>query len=281
MLAAGAAGAPDAPDAAAGARRSREREGAVRVDVVFGAAAIGAAEVVGRVVAVIDVLRASTTIAAALAHGARSVVPLEGPDAVLDRSRAFARGDVRLAGERRMRPVPGFDLGNSPGEFTREAVSGCTVLLATTNGTPALLAAHQHGARDVIAAAYANFSPALAFLRSALRGGVGVTIVCAGQDRQFALEDAACAGRFVRGLARRRAGSPRVAPNDAARTCALIDRRYRDDFGRLFGDAAHARALAGAGFADDLAHCAGVDRYPVLPVLVDRQLVAIGPAWGR
>lgn len=246
---------------------------AAQIDVLFGAAALTNAVLAGRVVAVIDVLRASTTIATALARGARSVVPLATPDAVVERGRAFARAEVRLAGELRMRAVPGFDFGNSPLEFTAEAVGGRTVLLATTNGTPALVAAQN--AREAVVAAYVNYSAVLAYLRSAMRGGASVVIVCAGQDRQFALEDAACAGRYVRALVRRR---PHAQINDAARTCALLDRRYGERLDLLFMEAAHGRALSEAGYADDLAYCAQLDTVPVVPVMVERQLVPLGGA---
>lgn len=249
---------------------------AARIDVLFGAAVVTSADVAGRVVAVIDVLRASTTIAAALASGARSVVPLGSAEQVIERGRAYARSEVRLAGERRMLAVPGFDFGNSPREFTTDAVDGRTVLLATTNGTPALLAAQS--ARDVVVASYVNFSAVLVFLRAALRGGTSVTLVCAGTDRQFALEDAACAGRYVRALVRRR---PETQINDAARSCALLDRRYGPRLDLLFMDASHGRALADAGFADDLAFCAQLDALPLVPVMVDRQIVALGPNWAR
>src|SRR5919199_3573211 len=103
----------------------------MRLDVFFGAHQVAPGDTAGRLVAVIDVLRASTSIATALANGARAVVPLESSDDVVARAKAFARGDVRLAGERRMLAIPGFDLGNSPREFTPNAVAGKTVLICT------------------------------------------------------------------------------------------------------------------------------------------------------
>ena len=72
-------------------------------------------------------------------NGARNIVPLESADEVITRAKQFDKGEVRLAGERKMLMVPGFDLGNSPSEFTREAVEGKTVLLTTTNGTAAMV----------------------------------------------------------------------------------------------------------------------------------------------
>ncbi|HEX3865332.1 MAG TPA: 2-phosphosulfolactate phosphatase, partial [Gemmatimonadaceae bacterium] len=161
------------------------------MDVVFaGAGAVAAPDVVGRVVAVIDVLRASSSIAAALANGARAVIPVESSEEVITRAKNFERGEIRLAGERKMLTIPGFDLGNSPREFTRAAVDGRTILMATTNGTPAIT--NTAGARDVVVASYVNYTAVLTMLRAALRGGADVTIVCAGRDRQFALEDAGC-----------------------------------------------------------------------------------------
>jgi 2-phosphosulfolactate phosphatase len=224
------------------------------------------------VVAVIDVLRASTTIAVALANGARAVIPVDSSDEVVRRSKAFERRDVRLAGERRMLMVPGFDHGNSPVEFTRPAVEGKTVILSTTNGTGTLLAVQ--GARDVVVASYVNFAAALALLRTAARGSTDVAIVCAGRERQFSLEDAACAGRYVRHIVK---GIENVELNDAARAAELLDRRYEGQLDHLFADAAHGRALAEAGFAADLELCAAVDSHPVVPLFADRQITRLGP----
>jgi len=84
----------------------------VRIDVSFGVQQLTPQDVQGRVVAVIDVLRASTTIAVALSNGARAIIPMESSDEVVTRSKQFERGAVRLAGERRMLKMDGFDLGN-------------------------------------------------------------------------------------------------------------------------------------------------------------------------
>ena len=240
----------------------------VRLDVFFGHAEITP----GRVVAVIDVLRASTTIAVALANGARAIIPFESSEDAALRAKSFDRSEVRLAGERRMQRVSGFDLGNSPSEFTPQAVDGKTVLFATTNGTPALVKAV--GARDVVVAAFVNFTAVTALLRSALRGGTDVAIICAGQEGQFSLEDAACAGRYVRWVTKALAG---VDLNDAAYASALIDRRYKDDRARVFADSTHGRALAEAGFGADLLLAAELDRYPVVPLYRDRQITRLGP----
>lgn len=248
----------------------------MRIDVSFGVQQLTPQDVQGRVVAVIDVLRASTTIAVALSNGARAIIPMENSDDVVTRSKQLEPGAFRLAGERRMLKMDGFDLGNSPLEHTRDAVEGKTVLLSTTNGTKALLAVQ--GACDVVVASYVNLSVVSTMLRTALRGGLDVTLVCAGQDRQFALEDAACAGRYVHTVSKRLTG---LDTNDAAYAVSSIDKKFGDNLMRLFHTAAHGQALAAAGFGDDLAACAAVDSYPVIPIYQDRQITMLGPGRER
>jgi 2-phosphosulfolactate phosphatase len=243
----------------------------VKLDVFMSPGELAPGDVLGRVVAVIDVLRASTSIAVALANGARTVVPVMDVDEVITLAKQFERGQVRLAGERRMVAITGFDMGNSPLEFTAEAVSGCTVLISTTNGTRALIGLQ--GARDIVVASYVNHAAVSAMLRAAARS-TDISIVCAGTEGHFSLEDAACAGRYVRSIMQ--AGIP-VTANDAAIACALIDGKYGDNIAEIFKDSIHGQALAEAGFGDDLVACAAVDSHPVVPIYQDKQITRLGP----
>ena len=227
----------------------------------------------GRVVAVVDVLRASTTIATALFNGARTVIPVESTEAAIMRSKQFERSEVMLAGELKMQPIAGFDLGNSPQSFSAEAASGRTILLTTTNGTRALM--NVLGARDIVVASYVNHAAATAILRTAVRADNDVAIVCAGDEGHFSLEDAACAGRYVRSISQRNRTS--LILNDAASACEDIDRRYGDNIAKIFRDSTHGRALAEAGFGEDLVACAAVDSCPVVPIYQERQITRLGP----
>lgn len=233
---------------------------------------VSPADTAGRVVAVIDVLRASTSIAMAMSGGARAVVPFEDPNDAFLRSKELGRSAVCLAGERRMRKIEGFDLGNSPREFASSAVKGKTVLMSTTNGTRALLAIQ--GARDIVIASYVNCTAVVALLRTAARANTDVALVCAGTEGRFALEDAACAGRYVQSVARQ---LDNIELSDSARACSLIDRTYGEDVRGMFMSSAHGRALAEAGFDDDLTICAAVDSCPVVPLYQDRQITLLGP----
>lgn len=243
----------------------------MRIDVYFIASSTGQVDLHDRVVLVVDVLRASTSIAAALNNGARAVIPLQGVDEAIMRARSLERSEVLLAGERKMAPIHGFDLGNSPREFTADVVAGKTIVMTTSNGTAAL--ASTVGAAEVLVGCFANYSAVLAWLRAAARAGKSLTIICAGSNGRFALEDAICAGRFVRGVARRG-----IQPDlgDAANVAAIIDRRMGADLMAVLRDSEHGRALIEAGLGGDVTYCAGIDTHPVVPIYRDRQVIRLG-----
>ncbi|MEO8192511.1 MAG: 2-phosphosulfolactate phosphatase [Gemmatimonadales bacterium] len=244
----------------------------MKVEVFMSPGEITPGDMQGRVVAVIDVLRASTGIATALSNGAKSVIPEASVEDAIMRSKQFERSSVLLAGERKMLPIPGFDMGNSPLEFTSRAVAGCTVVITTTNGTRAL--ASIVGARDIVVASYVNLAAVSAMLRAAVRAENDISIVCAGTEGHFSLEDAACAGRYVRSI---RKPGVSVMENDAACACALIDRKYGDNIETIFQESSHGQALAQAGFGEDLVACAAVDSHAVVPIYQDRQITRLGP----
>lgn len=221
---------------------------------------------------VIDVLRASTTIATALHHGATAILPVRTITGAKQAAKAIGPAAV-LAGERNALKIPGFPLGNSPLEFTRATVEGRPIILTTTNGTNALLSA-QRNSRDVIVGSYVNFSVVLVSVRSALRRGLDVAIVCAGSGGACSLEDTACAGRFVRLALRGLKARKATALNDAARAALLIEKPYGQNLARLFQHASHGRTLRDAGFARDLAACRALDACPVVPRFVGRELRA-------
>ncbi len=241
----------------------------MRADVLLGESLPTPSEVTGRVVVVIDVLRASTTMLQALKSGARAVVPFANVDEVVSVASGYARGDVFLAGERRALPIAGFDAGNSPAGMTANRVMNKTVLFTTTNGTAALLAAH--GARCTYVGAFANLSATVAALAEHAASGADVLLVCAGQDRRFALEDAACAGVMLGALLRGKRG---VTLGDAAVLARQLGQRYGKDLSRIARDAAHARTLDQAGFAEDVAYCLTRDHIDVLATYSDRQVTA-------
>ncbi len=159
------------------------------------------------VAVVIDVLRATTTIVHALASGCVAVRPCVEVDQARQLADGMRAGRVLLGGERDGKPLPGFDLGNSPGEYTPARCRGTTLVLTTTNGTRALLRAAE--ASRVLIAAFVNFSAICEQLRHEARP---VHILCAGNSGEIALEDTLLAGALVDVLA-----DDQTRLNDSAR----------------------------------------------------------------
>ena len=248
----------------------------MRVDVLLGEAPATPADVADRGVVVIDVFRAATTVVTALSNGARAVIPFETVEETAMRAKAYARGEVQLAGERRMVRIEGFDLGNSPLEYTSEAVAGRTILYSTTNGTAALAATH--GARTCYFAAFANAGATVAAVRLAIAAGGDVTIVCSGHERHLALEDVVCAGRLVRGITE---GRDDVVRGDGARVAEAVERPFVGGIASVAHEAAHARALAAAGFEADVQACLTLDRFDGAVRYHDRQLQLDGASATR
>src|SRR5215468_5888030 len=146
-------------------------------------------ELAGGVAVVIDVLRATTTIIHALAAGCEAVRPCLEVDEAKHLADGMRAGRVILGGERGGRPLPGFDLGNSPREYTPQVCRGTTLVLTTTNGTRALVRAAE--ADRVLVAGFVNYSAVCEQLRQDARP---VHIVCAGTEGAITLEDTLLAG---------------------------------------------------------------------------------------
>ena len=214
-----------------------------------------------QVVVVIDVLRATTSILEALAAGGRAVIPVESVEAAVRKKDELGREGVLLCGERRSRPIAGFDLGNSPREFTADRIAGRILLMTTTNGTAALRAGA--AGRECLVACLRNVD---AVVDALVKAAADVTLLCAGREGRFALEDAVCAGVIARRTAQR---GGRVRPDDAARAAVLLAGRFETRLDWLLPRTAAGRRLAQAGFADDIPFCAALDRHTVVPRLRD------------
>ena len=140
---------------------------------------------------VIDVLRATSTIVAAVAAGAQAIYPVVSIEDALKLAASLGRDQALLTGERQGLKVDGFDLGNSPREFTPDTVGGKRIVMTTTNGTRALVAAG--GADRVLVGSFLNLAAVAAEVAYVER----LAIVCSGRDGRFAIDDALCAGMLL------------------------------------------------------------------------------------
>ncbi len=233
----------------------------MRVHVALSPSEFADAPVSGRSVLAIDVLRATSAAVAACDQGCALIVPV--PDVPAALARRDGRG-VLLAGERGGHPIPGFDLGNSPDEFVRERVEGRTVVLTTTNGTAAMMRAAQGAAAAL--AALTNVSAAAAWARG---HGRDVTILCAGDNGAFSLEDGVCAGLLVTAL-----GSAELTVGAA--TAVALGRHYAGRLDRLATDSLWARRLSHQARDADLAACLRQDVSVSVPIFTGAGFAAVG-----
>ena len=216
----------------------------------------------GRTVAVIDVLRATTTIVHALAAGAESVLTCAETDDA--RAAAAQLGDrAVLGGERGGLRIPGFDLGNSPAEYTPQSVGDKTVVFTTTNGTRAL-----HRARlgeRVLVAAFVNFSAVC----SALADAEQISLLCAGIKGEVTREDVLLAGAIVDDL--QQGGAAESELNDQARLATDAWRAVVDFFAQggslmqVLKSSQGGRSVLDIGHEADIELAAQLDRFDLLP----------------
>lgn len=222
-------------------------------------------DVRGRTVVVIDVLRACSTIVTALDRGARAVMPVADMEQAGKIAGNLDPEVYRLGGERDGEKIDGYHLGNSPLEYTREAVGKRDVILNTTNGTRALSRCTE--AKHLVAACFLNANRVVEFVRKA---DDEVTIVCAGRQNRLALEDTLCAGLLLDRLWDH--DEPDVV-TDSAHTAFTLYQTDRDDLSSALRGANHAEVLVQKGYQDDLDYCFRTDVLPVLPYYSENRLL--------
>ncbi|MDE2483801.1 MAG: 2-phosphosulfolactate phosphatase [candidate division NC10 bacterium] len=236
------------------------------IDVAFSRLDPACRSASGRAVAVIDVIRATTTITMALHQGCAGVIPVR----TLSEARAVARRLSRsalLAGERGAERAAGFELGNSPAEYGQERVQGKTIVLTTTNGTRTFQAAS--GAQVIIACSFLNVSAAARWLTGT---GLDILIVCAGRHGRFCLEDVVGSGMLIDRLLN--ISERPIECSDAAGAAHQLFLTYRDDLLGMLQGCEWGREIIQKGFGADLEICAHVDLTDIVPVMRKDCLVA-------
>jgi len=202
---------------------------------------------------VFDVLRATSSMVTALHSGASAIYPVRSIEEALALKDSLP--DAVLGGERRSDRIPGFEIGNSPAEYTTFA--GRTIISTTTNGTVALAACASAGI--LLAGSFLNMrATAAAVLASRPRQ---VRLVCAGTFDGFAFEDGLAAGCLASLLA---AESPDYADDDATAAMRILHDARADDLESACRAVGNGRALVAAGREADLAWALRPDARPVV-----------------
>ena len=241
------------------------------IDVYLLPALVEPEQMAGKTVVVVDILRATTTIIHALAAGATRVLPCLEIAEARQIAGQFA-GNAVLGGERQGGKISGFDLGNSPLEYTAAAVGGKTVVFTTTNGTRALNRCRQ--ARRVLIGAFLNLSAVCRELADADQ----VVLLCSGTDGAVTREDTLFAGAVVSDLASASGGRE---PPESADSTILNDQAEiardawqsaaadfsADPLSRTLRATRGGRNLIGIGQENDIDLAAQIDKFDFVPEL--------------
>ncbi len=241
----------------------------MRVDVFFTPHHLDEMALREKTVVVIDVLRASTTMATALFNGAKEIIPVATVEAAM-KIVGNLSGDVTLlGGERNGKMIEGFHLGNSPAEYTEERVKGKSIVFTSTNGSQALVKARY--AKQLLVCGFVNLSAVASALSPR---DDDLTILCSGRDGDFSMEDAVCAGMLVQKLIDVR--GQEVTCGDAGTAALILYKSQKRSLPAMLSRTDHGKYLKAIGFGGDLTMCAGLDTVPVVPVLVGNVLKSKG-----
>jgi 2-phosphosulfolactate phosphatase len=235
----------------------------MKIDLSFNAGQFDELQLREKNVIVLDVLRASSTITVALNNGAREIIPVASIESAVKISGSLF-GEVTLrGGERNGKIIEGFNLGNSPLEYSETAVKGKSIIYCTTNGSVAM--AKSRYARTLAVGSFINLTATTDFIRNENKDFL---FICAGRANSignFSLEDVVCAGMMIQNLLK--ADSLEVELSDSAKAAHAVSKSFGRSILKMLKTSEHGKYLIEIGFAEDLKICAQVDSVPVLPIL--------------
>ncbi|MCL6588960.1 MAG: 2-phosphosulfolactate phosphatase [Firmicutes bacterium] len=243
----------------------------MKIDVALTPQLINRAQnLAGQIVVVLDILRATSTIVTALGNQARKVIPMVEPDQVFEMKKKFPSGQTITGGERGGFKIEGFDLGNSPAEYSAEKVAGKDVILCTTNGTKAINLVL--GAREILIGSFLNAGTVIKRLQAATPD---ILIVCSGRDENPSLEDLAGAGMIIQALD---SASPGRRLTDTAKIARYVYEQARvTGLEEFVGQTEHGQYLREIGMGVDILRCTTLNKFLILPRFENGEIRAFLP----
>ncbi len=215
------------------------------------------------IVVIIDVFRATSTIAAALHNGAKCVIPVDSVPKAIEISKSI--GGI-AAGERDGKKAEGLEHGNSPMEYGRDFIEGKTLVLTTTNGTRLLQMALDNNADTIISGSFPNLSAVCDFLSAEKKN---VVLGCAGWKDRFNLEDTLFAGAIIHRLKKEFT----IHCDSSLMAEGIYDKHKKDLIGFAPSLTHYHRLVERFGLIEDIKFCLTNDVANVLPVYSDGKLV--------
>ncbi|HET6527115.1 MAG TPA: 2-phosphosulfolactate phosphatase, partial [Balneolaceae bacterium] len=230
-----------------------------KLDVFPSAHSFHEDDVRDKVVVMIDVLRASSTIAAALQNGAKGVIPAGDMETAAKIAQNLDFNKFLLSGEKNGIKIESFHLGNSPLEHSPETVKGKTIILNTTNGTKAIKRAAK--AKKILVGSFLNLAAVVDYLEQIDDEAV---LVCAGWRGHLSFEDLLCAGNIIYEIT---SGRLPEKARDGTKTAFGLFEKFGDDIEKAVKSSDYAERLREIVSEDDLSFCCQVSKTRVLPAM--------------
>ena len=222
-------------------------------------------DVSSSIVVIIDVLRATSTIAAALHNGAKSIIPV---DSVAECIKLGKQMEVITAGERDGQIAEGLEYGNSPFTYPAEFINGKTLVLTTTNGTKLIHMALAENAKGIITGSFSNLSAVCKYITEQNQN---VILACAAWKDRVNLEDTLFAGVVINRI------KDKFSINcDSSKIAETLYMEAREDLYEFMkkNDASHYHRLMNFGLEKDIRYCLTIDNHNVLPMYKDGRLLS-------
>ncbi len=236
-----------------------------QIDVFSTAQSFLEEEVRNKTVVVIDVLRACSSMVTALVNGAKGIIPVEDMAMASKISANLDTKSTLLCGEKDGKKIDGYQLGNSPMEYSKGVVDGKTMIMNTTNGTKAVTRASL--ARKILIGCFLNAASVVDELQHA-EGDI--IIICAGWKSRLSLEDMLCAGLIIDRLCE---GHLPDDATDGAKLAHVLYQKYAADIEGAVSQSNHAIRLKDIAHPNDISYCSQLDRISIVPYMKDGIIV--------
>jgi len=231
-----------------------------QIDVFFSVQTFQEEDLRGKTVVISDVLRATSTIVTAIANGAKCVIPVGDMSEASRISQSVNSEDYLLCGEKDGVKIEGYHFGNSPLEYTNEAIEGKSLIFNTTNGTKAIK--KSLSADAIYIASFLNLNVVVETLRET---NTEIVIVCSGWKGRLSLEDLMLAGNIIFELS---GGNLKSTARDGAKVAFTIFERFENNLESVILNSNHATRLKELVFdTEDIAYCCMKNTTDVLPIL--------------
>jgi 2-phosphosulfolactate phosphatase len=223
---------------------------------------------------VIDVLRATSTMVTAFAHGCQGIIPVLTPEEGFEKRLALP--NALLGGERRALRIEGFDLGNSPTEYVPEKVADQRIIMTTTNGTRAIRAAET--APIVLMTSFLNLEQIVSTVQEQLRKKPslnGIVVFCSGTEDRFDLPDTLCAGMFIEKFIQVGELKENVQLNDLGEAAYRLFQGAKENLTEVIKASDHGKRLLSLGLERDIDYCATPNLLRIVPMLQEGEIVVL------